>query len=667
MSSSSLMDEVNDHPLSGKDSTNSVPFPTPETEKPTLGLPDSETSSSIATSSDKLSALPGFQPSPAIGRTYGGPRTTSRRSFDPSSPLPVIQSSPALNTLQRVPTPASHYSASESSVHGRDTPKQRVSFDSERGTLPAALRNLRQAIANRSISQQQDSGPGSPSVRSRESSRPRHQSNSSPNKDGAATPMSRSPSPSRTASPRRLFGWGLHRAHSRDEPFIPHDPFQLHWRFFASPSSTPQRPSLELSDVSCEDACTCCLPLPISCRLSSKSKLRTCGSGMRTFLLDTVPRQLYLHVLLRLPAFYFSRVSRIFEDAEVSKHEVQRLIAACAPAQSDNGVTSAAAGIGMSMGAAMAGTPARPNGFRPGNSVFPLPADWDPPSVSPALSRFKHSWEAFVDSLLREWKTLNLVSVLICTALLTLFQVQDATGDPITRWSALFSLICALMSLTYGCTYIVQFGTMRSMYKASRWAEEAQKSKTFIWWNVWVLLSMPAVWLSWSMLSFCFAILSYVWRTGASDDPSDGTYPPLTPGEALAIRTVLTVLFGVGLVFFVMILRTFASYGTREVGWRRSWLNNGQYGEAQRAREHNQQRQEEQRGRHGRRPTPHDQPTNRSEATGLGLSGIPTSGNLASMSAVLLQEAELGRDEKNSKEMYTVEVQKVKERISPKL
>ena len=57
------------------------------------------------------------------------------------------------------------------------------------------------------------------------------------------------------------------------------------------------------------------------------------------------------------------------------------------------------------------------------------------------------------------------------SALLTLFQVNDAAGDPLTRWSALFSLICALMSLTYGCVYIVQFGTMRSMYKASRWAE----------------------------------------------------------------------------------------------------------------------------------------------------------------------------------------------------
>ncbi|KAF8999374.1 hypothetical protein BDQ17DRAFT_751600 [Cyathus striatus] len=33
--------------------------------------------------------------------------------------------------------------------------------------------------------------------------------------------------------------------------------------------------------------------------------------------------------------------------------------------------------------------------------------------MSPALVRFKYSWEAFVDSLLREWKTLNLTSALL--------------------------------------------------------------------------------------------------------------------------------------------------------------------------------------------------------------------------------------------------------------
>ncbi|KAI0683596.1 hypothetical protein BC835DRAFT_1295676, partial [Cytidiella melzeri] len=474
-------------------------------------------------------------------------------------------------------------------------------------------------------------------------------------------PASRSPSPSRTTSPRRLFGWNLHRAHSRDEPFIPHDPFQIHIRFFGSPTSTPQRPPLELN---CGDACACCLPLPIGRRSSSRPKMRACGTGIRLFLVDALPRQIYLNVLLRLPAFYFSRVARIFEDAEVSKHEVQRMIAACAPARADGvDAIGSVASMGMTMGAAVAGTTARSAGFRPRDSVFPFPDQWDPPTVSPALSRFKHSWEVFVDSLLREWKTLNLVSVLVCTALLTLFQIEDAAGDPLTRWAALFSLICALMSLTYGCIYIVQFGTMRTMYKASRWAEEAQRSKTMIWWNIWVLLSMPAVWLSWSMLSFCLAILSFVWRTGSSDDSSDGARPPLSPGDALAIRIVLTVLFGVGIVYFVLILRTFGAYGSKEAGWRRSWLTNGQFGRAERMRERNrqQQAQDEDRGRRVVRGSAQDLQAE-SPTAGLGLSGISSNGNMASMSAVLLQETELGKDEK--KELYSVEV---RGRVSPKL
>lgn len=125
--------------------------------------------------------------------------------------------------------------------------------------------------------------------------------------------------------------------------------------------------------------------------------------------MDTLPRQIYLHTLFRLPALYFSRVSRIFEDAEVSKHEVQRMIEACAPAQAPDGVST---GLGANLGFSATFGGAR---NRTGETVFPFPENWNPPTVSPALSRFKQSWETFVDSLLREWKTLNLVSVLLCT------------------------------------------------------------------------------------------------------------------------------------------------------------------------------------------------------------------------------------------------------------
>jgi hypothetical protein len=47
--------------------------------------------------------------------------------------------------------------------------------------------------------------------------------------------------------------------------------------------------------------------------------------------------------------------------------------------------------------------------------ILPYPEDWNPPTVSPALARFKRSWEVFIVSLLREWKTLNVVSALLLT------------------------------------------------------------------------------------------------------------------------------------------------------------------------------------------------------------------------------------------------------------
>lgn len=48
--------------------------------------------------------------------------------------------------------------------------------------------------------------------------------------------------------------------------------------------------------------------------------------------------------------------------------------------------------------------------------LVPYPEDWTPPAVSPTLARFKNSWEEFIDSLLREWKTLNVVSALLLSS-----------------------------------------------------------------------------------------------------------------------------------------------------------------------------------------------------------------------------------------------------------
>ena len=54
-------------------------------------------------------------------------------------------------------------------------------------------------------------------------------------------------------------------------------------------------------------------------------------------------------------------------------------------------------------------------------------------------------------------------------AILTVLQIPSAAHDPVTRYAALVSLICAVMSLLYG--YIIRFGMMRLTCRAAEWPE----------------------------------------------------------------------------------------------------------------------------------------------------------------------------------------------------
>ncbi|KAJ6464677.1 hypothetical protein C8R47DRAFT_956170, partial [Mycena vitilis] len=243
------------------------------------------------------------------------------------------------------------------------------------------------------------------------------------------------------------------------------------------------------------------------------------------FMLDFVPRQVYLHVLLRIPALYFSRVSRVFEDAQLSLPDIKRM--ACATTDDWD-----------------SDKPGQRSYFLAHhNPTVPLPR---------SLLNLRTSWEGFIDSLIREWKTLNIISVLLLSAILTMLQI-DVAAHPLTRTSALFSLICALVSLLYGCMYIIRFGTMRKMHKASSFANEAQKNTASIWWNVWVLLAMPAIWLSWSIIMFLTCIMSFIWLSGTPHSAESAQL-------ALGPRIGLTVVFSIALVYFVLIVTTFRQY-----------------------------------------------------------------------------------------------------------
>lgn len=63
------------------------------------------------------------------------------------------------------------------------------------------------------------------------------------------------------------------------------------------------------------------------------------------------------------------------------------------------------------------------------------------------------------------------------------------------------------------------------------------------------------------MIAFIVSILSFVWRSGDTNDPEDGGWPRLTPTQALGPRLAITAFVVLGLLNFLMILRTFKKYG----------------------------------------------------------------------------------------------------------
>ncbi|KAF8256363.1 hypothetical protein EI94DRAFT_1711735, partial [Lactarius quietus] len=388
-----------------------LPTLKPKWEKPTkicLVRDDSYSSGSQHTSSDKLSALPTDLRSSPVGRSATSLRMKGGALGGPGLPSTSETRLPS-QTVMRAAMPMPH-SVSDSAVERETPPRQRVSFDSDKASSTSPRPNHRQlpSTSEPILSSTHGSAFTSLLARAHESVHGRvlHDSSHKPGhghsrkasqtqKTSAESSHSgspaRSPSPSRAISPLRTFFdrfSPLGRVYSREEPFIPIDPFRFHSSLSLNPFARCCGPRAQHVDIEeatpsshSDISCTCaCVPLFGSARFHSA----------HIFAFDMLPRQFYLHAQLRLPSLYFSRVSRIFQDAAVSRPELQRIIDACEAA----------------------GTETAPY-HRTTGTILPFPEDWVPPNVSPALARFKLSWEGFVASLVREWKTLNVLSALL--------------------------------------------------------------------------------------------------------------------------------------------------------------------------------------------------------------------------------------------------------------
>ena len=99
------------------------------------------------------------------------------------------------------------------------------------------------------------------------------------------------------------------------------------------------------------------------------------------FLLAGFLKQVYLLLLLRLPLLYFSRVARIFEEADMSLSEIKRMAFETA----SKGLTH----------------------------EYEMEMAFESSSIPHAYKSLASTWECFIDSIIKEWKTFNIISVLL--------------------------------------------------------------------------------------------------------------------------------------------------------------------------------------------------------------------------------------------------------------
>ncbi|KAL1746968.1 hypothetical protein HDZ31DRAFT_61667 [Schizophyllum fasciatum] len=109
-----------------------------------------------------------------------------------------------------------------------------------------------------------------------------------------------------------------------------------------------------------------------------------------------LPLLLYQAFLIRMPVFYYGRVARVLEDAELSLADVKKLAFTTASDWRNKDDQQREEALYQL------------NHFGNWSSTPQYAAQ-----VTPAMRRFRGSWESFIDALIQEWKTQNVISALL--------------------------------------------------------------------------------------------------------------------------------------------------------------------------------------------------------------------------------------------------------------
>ncbi|KAJ3574435.1 hypothetical protein NP233_g1755 [Leucocoprinus birnbaumii] len=197
----------------------------------------------------------------------------------------------------------------------------------------------------------------------------------------------------------------------------------------------------------------------------------------------------YLVGHLLVPSLYFFRANQVFRDAGLSPYSIAYYTLQSEAQPTDKGSRGRQRAKKRSLEKGSNSNQEEESNDEEGKEDK---EEGGSSKVPEKYHKLKRDWETLIDDLVEEWRTLNIVSAMLIPGILTLFQVDGASNDPVTRSLAHWALILALWSLVYGCLYVIQFRRMRNDHTIIGWAMEAKKPHAILW-NTWVMLALPVV------------------------------------------------------------------------------------------------------------------------------------------------------------------------------
>lgn len=299
-------------------------------------------------------------------------------------------------------------------------------------------------------------------------------------------------------------------------------------------------------------------------------------------------RYLYFPILLFLPLYYFSQASAVIDSAARCKEEYDEWISVLETRIVNLDATESSVTLTNPDGIELQALPSTTTRIEPERGrVTPESIRVPPPycyalvSSSPlvrppppaSVVKLEEDWCRFLGSRIVEWKIAATTACVFVAASPTIFQIPDASDDPITRSIAFLALCRALSGIIYGPIFPIYFRGARSrtVHFAMLWSQEAKKLEKSAFWGPWIMLSLPTVATCWATIFFLLAIFAFIWRTGSTADPSDWQdatpgRPPMSFDIALVLRIVITFISVVDFGCMIWIWRVLRFYSSQV--WR---------------------------------------------------------------------------------------------------